>query len=133
MNDGARPFVRDTSVLGGRWAIEGTAVSVAQVRYDLERMSRDDVLRSYQFINLTDAEIDQIMVFPFDPIRDLTLQTTYASVTVGCVCGEDTPMVITQTKDVAHCICGRDWKLQASVSISLLQREVGMVSEAPTG
>jgi len=91
-------------------------------------MSRADVKRSYGFMHLTDAEIDQIIAFPFEPIRKLGLSTTFASVLVGCVCGEDTPVVVTEFKDVANCICGRDWNIKVTISASLAHDEAGTVT-----
>jgi hypothetical protein len=112
-----RAFVRNPMILDGRWTVDGTSIAVAQIRADLERMSRADVMRCYRFMELTEAEIDRVAAFPFEPIRDLTLTSTFTSVTVNCLCGEDTPVVIMETKHVAHCICGRDWNLTATVLI----------------
>jgi hypothetical protein len=126
-----RAIVRSPLVLDGRWTFEGTSIAIAQIRYDLGRMSRDDVLRSYRFMDLTECEIDMVAAFPFEPVRDLTLSVTTAAVTVHCLCGEDTPVVITDTKHVAICICGRDWDLETTISILPVTADNGTVA-SPT-
>jgi len=123
-----RAIIRNPGILDGRWTIARTSIAVAQIRADLNRMSRADVLRSYRFMQLTDDELDRIDAFPFDPVREVDLAPTYASVLMGCVCGEDTPVVITETKHIAHCICGRDWAVTVQLSVSLLGEAEGPVA-----
>jgi hypothetical protein len=113
-----RAIVQSPMVLDGRWTLAGTSIPIAQIRYDLNRMSRADVLRSYRFLQVTDDELDRVAAFSFEPIRELSLSVTTASVTVHCQCGEDTPVAITETKHVANCICGRDWDIKPTISIS---------------
>jgi len=79
-------------------------------------------------MHLTDSEIGQIIAFPFEPVRKLALSTTFASVLVSCVCGEDLPAVITESNTVANCICGRDWTISVTISATLDRDRSGSVT-----
>jgi hypothetical protein len=107
-----RAIVRHGDILGGRWRLEGTSVPIALIRSDAQ-LGQAETLRQYRFMELTAAELSDVLAFAFPEVRGSRLMVNYASVTIHCVCGEDTPgtSVGPRMSDV-HCICGRVWQLE---------------------
>ena len=110
-----RAIVRDPDILFGRWRLDQTTMPVALIRDDGNRMGRDDTMRAYGFMDLTDDEYSAVMAFDFPEVRDLNIGLVYASVLVNCVCGEDTPWLAKGSLADVHCICGRNWDVQIGV------------------
>ena len=113
-----RPIVQHPLIMAGRWRLDGTTISVADIRHDGHRLGRTDTLRAYGFLDLTDPELDAIMAFDFPAVRELVVNLASSSVKVECTCGEDTPAASTEPIVTVHCICGRIW--QVSVTTRLL-------------
>jgi uncharacterized protein (DUF433 family) len=104
-----RSIVRDGNVLSGRWRFDGTTIPIAAIRSDFQ-FGREETKAQYKFMELTDAEIDAVMDFSFPDIRERGLVVDYASLTMQCVCGEDThKAMIAPMQELIHCICGREW------------------------
>jgi hypothetical protein len=72
-------------------------------------------LGQYQFMQLTAAELGDVLAFVFPAVRPETLSVNYASVTMHCLCGEDTPnTTVGLPIDDVYCICGRVWHLETT-------------------
>ena len=110
-----RAIVQDPGILAGRWRLDHTTMSIATIREDGNRMGREDTIRLYEFMDLSEDEYSAIMVFDFPEVRGLTVDMMYSSVLVQCVCGEDTPSITKDSAANVFCICGRTWKVQVGV------------------
>jgi hypothetical protein len=108
----SRPIVRNPVMLGGRWHLESTSISVAQIRADINRMSKEDVLRSYAFMHLSENEYEAVRTFDFTAVRQTMTAPAFATVVVECECGEDTLVALQGHTGVGNCICGRDWEVE---------------------
>jgi uncharacterized protein (DUF433 family) len=116
----AREIVHDPNVMGGRWHFSGTGVAIAAVRQDHKSLSERD--GSYRYMNLTDEEIARALAFDFPAVRSSELDVQYASVTMHCVCGEDTPHATTWPGEIqVECPCGRVWLV--TVNFRLLEQQ----------
>ena len=110
----SRAIIRSDDILGGRWRLEGTTVPIALIRIDA-RYGERDTLAQYRFIGLTAEELATVLAFEFPDVRRAQLTVDYASVTVHCVCGEDTPEIGVSTANTeVHCVCGRKWRLETT-------------------
>src|SRR5215218_407309 len=114
-----RPIVRDSAMLDGRWHIRGTSILVAQIKTDINRMPKADVLRSYAFMHLSEDEYETVRAFDFAPVRETKPVPAFATVVVECECGEDTLTALHGQTGVANCICGRDWDVELIPAVRL--------------
>ena len=106
-----RPIIRDPLILDGRWHLEGTKIAVAAIQRDA-RLGRKE-LQQYALAGLTEAEIESALSFQFPVVRDLSAAVEFASLTVACVCGEDTHVAsIVMSGMSVDCICGRIWQVR---------------------
>ena len=106
-----RPIVRDPRVMAGRWYLAGTKIPIAAIRRDGVLGGRIETQALYSFLQLTDAEYDRIMAFPFPEIRAFALAVRHADFSVECVCGEDTEITTQKSLLEVPCVCGRTWKI----------------------
>jgi uncharacterized protein (DUF433 family) len=107
----SRNIVRDNNVLSGRWRFEGTTIPIAAIRSDYQ-FGRRETKKQYAFMDLTDEEIDAALAFEFPLIRELQTVVEYASLTVNCVCGEDTHQAaVWPVFEIVDCICDRHWRV----------------------
>jgi hypothetical protein len=109
----ARTIVRDPTVLDGRWHFAGTTIAVAEVRAVLaSTQSVPATMRTFQRAGLSDAEVQAAQEFMFPEVRALTTTVDLLSMTVHCVCGEDTPgTTLGAGTTVIACPCNRRWRV----------------------
>jgi hypothetical protein len=104
-----RAIVRDAAVLCGRWCLEGTTLAIAEIRADYHSIP-DRLPGSYKYLDVTPAELEAILAFPFPALRPTQVNLLYGAFQVECECGEDTPAALTDIHDrPVRCICGREW------------------------
>ena len=118
-----RQIIRDDTILGGRWHLEGTTIPVAQIRQDFLSLGMQSFGETYAFLNLTETELQRINSFPFEPVRETHLDTEYATITIACECGEDTLVGMRGAIGSAKCICGRNWEVVHFAQATLLFRD----------
>ena len=107
----ARDIVRDADILSGRWHFEGTTIPIAAIISDHD-YGHDELKDQYRFMNLSDEEIKAAMAFEFPEVRDPVAYLEYASVTMECVCGEETRKAATSPEvETVECPCRRTWHL----------------------
>jgi uncharacterized protein (DUF433 family) len=108
----ARPIVRKSDVLDGRWHFESTTIGVADVVADY-MASRDGFSsETYVYAGLSQDEIAAALEFKFPATRETTVQVEYASLTVHCECGEDTPATgVWPMVAEVECPCRRRWRI----------------------
>lgn len=110
-----RAILRDPNILFGRWRFDGTSIAVAEVRaaYHADPQS---ALAAFHRQGLTREDIDSALAFSFPDVRSLSVSQDYASVTVHCVCGEDSSATLQHpTGAIVKCPCGRRWRMDLSV------------------
>jgi uncharacterized protein (DUF433 family) len=106
-----RAIVRTPEILSGRWSFAGTNIAVADVR-QAYAADPESSIRTFRRLGLTRDDIHAAFTFPFPDVRPLSISQDYASVTIHCVCGEDTPALIQDlTGAFVHCTCGRHWRI----------------------
>ena len=114
---GTRPIVRSPHVLAGRWSFAGTSVAVAEVRAAYIS-DPDQAIRTFRRLGLTRDDIRSAITFPFPDVRSSSITQDYASVTVHCVCGEDTSATTQElTSNVVTCACGRRWRVNVTCEL----------------
>jgi uncharacterized protein (DUF433 family) len=107
----ARAIVRDDGVLSGRWHFEGTTIPIAAIVSD-HHFGHSELKTQYRFMNLSDDEISAALAFTFPVIRPSLAFVDYASITVSCVCGEDTHKAATGPEvQMIECPCRRTWSI----------------------
>jgi hypothetical protein len=104
--------VRKSDVLDGRWHFESTTIGVADVVADY-MASRDGFSsETYVYAGLSQDEIAAALEFKFPATRETTVQVEYASLTVHCECGEDTPATgVWPMVAEVECPCRRRWRI----------------------
>ena len=110
-----RAILRDPDILYGRWRFDGTSVAVAEVRaaYIADPQS---AMAAFQRQGLTREDINSALMSSFHDVRSLSVFQDYGSVTVHCVCGEDSSATLQQpTGAIVKCPCGRRWRIDVSV------------------
>jgi uncharacterized protein (DUF433 family) len=110
-----RAILRDPDILFGRWRFDGTKIAVAEVRaaYNADPQS---AIAAFQRQGLTREDINSALAFAFPDVRSLSISQNYGSVTVHCVCGEDTSATLHQpTCAIVQCPCGRRWRIVVNV------------------
>ena len=113
-----RAIVRDAAVLCGRWCLEGTTLAIAEIRADYHSIP-DRLPGSYKYLDVTPAELEAILAFPFPALRPTQVNLLYGAFQVACECGEDTPAALTDiSTHPVHCICGRDWWIRLVAELS---------------
>lgn len=111
-----RAILRDQNVLFGRWRFDGTSIAVAEVRAAFCADPKGAVA-TFQRQGLTREDIEAAMSFAFPDVRSLAVSQNYGSITVHCVCGEDTSATIQQpTGESVRCACGRDWRIDLKIT-----------------
>lgn len=112
---GARRIVRRDGILSGRWHLEGTCIPIAAIKADAQ-FGRVELLCQYSFMQLTDEEIDAILVFAFPAIDKVAIDLSLSSLALRCLCGEEAygAAVIAPSRrsHAVSCICGRTWRLR---------------------
>jgi len=114
---GTRAIVHDPEILAGRWSFAGTNVAVAEVRAAY-LADPDQAIRAFRRLGLSRDDVRSAITFPFPDVRSSSITQDYASVTVHCVCGEDTSATIQElTTDMVNCACGRRWRVNVTCEL----------------
>jgi uncharacterized protein (DUF433 family) len=110
-----RSILQDPGILHGRWRFDGTNLAVAEVRAAVQAdpQSAAGVFRRH---GISRADVRAAMQFTFPDVRPLAISQNFASVTVHCVCGEDTPTTTRQQANATvACVCGRHWRIHLHI------------------
>lgn len=115
----ARTIVRDGALLSGRWHFEGTTIPIAAIRSD-HHFGHSELKAQYRFMNLSDDEISAALKFTFPVIRPPLAVVDYASITMSCVCGEDTHKAATGPEvQTIECPCRRTWSIDLTPELAI--------------
>ena len=111
----ARPIVRDSDILDGKWRFDGTLISVMDLRRDFEA-GGESVRDSYRAMGLTDAEIDNAFAFDSSATDTVQVQAPFVRVLIRCVCGYRRHAVAAPPDyETTPCVCERRWRIPVTI------------------
>ena len=103
-----RTIVATPDTLGGKYRLDGTRISVAQLKRMIaaDESGEMSIAEGWPELNLTFGEIAEIQAFTFPPLYDSVI---FDGGEMRCVCGE----WVGVNEESVTCECGRTWVIRA--------------------